>query len=107
MPLTTHQKRLLKAYAAENLGIQAIGVRLGIPRGEVALALEAMRHVNRRFASPDFPGVPQLTDDEADLAAHPANMTDLDERIMTARIASITKGIREHKGEWSDEVSYA
>jgi hypothetical protein len=105
MPLTTHQRRQIKALAG-TLGCQAIGVRLGIPRGEVKLALESLRQENRRFCSPDLPGVPQLSDDEADMASSPRDLTDFAESLLTQRIGEITREIRRYKGE-SSEVVYA
>jgi len=99
MPATAYQRKQIKALSAEGLGIQAIGKRLHIPRGEVKLAIESFRENRERFASPDLPGVPQITDDEADLAADQGRMTDMDEQFLNARIWGVAASIREFNGQ--------
>lgn len=110
MPPTTHQRRQIKALAAENLGIQAIGRRVGVPRGEVKVVLERLQSERQRFTSPDLPGVSQITDCEADLAADQSKMSDMDERFLTARVYAVAKSIRQFHADkagakWEDDCA--
>jgi hypothetical protein len=93
--LTTHQRKQVRERSSQGQSVFVIAMQMHVPRAEVRKAVDGNKN-GRGFTCEELPGVPQLTDDEAELAANPSRMSPQEEEFLSRRVQSVAASIRAH-----------